>query len=252
MKIVTCSFFALLLSLFCSIAFSQTFSSTNQPTQLIELYTSEGCSSCPPADRWLNKLKHDPQLWSKFIPVAFHVDYWDYIGWKDPFASSQFSARQRQYARESNLSSVYTPGMLLNGREWTAWRRQSRLSLPSNSNNTGKLSFTLDNGQITARYQTPAESQSSNLILNIAILGFNVKSNINAGENNGHIFTHDFVVLGFQHVSMKQSEEGIYTSTLEQIPALSQHTDERAISAWVNTDKSLTPLQATGGWIENP
>lgn len=251
MKIVRYSIFTVLLSLFCSTAFSQTFTSSNQATQLIELYTSEGCSSCPPADRWLNALKHDSQLWSKFIPVAFHVDYWDYIGWKDPFAKPQFSARQRQYAREANLSSVYTPAMLLNGREWPSWRRQSRLVLPPNSIHTGKLSLTLNNGKITARYQATAELPPSSLILNIAILGFNVKSNVSAGENNGHVFSHDFVVLGFQHVSMKQSEEGIYTGELDQI-ALSQQPDKRAITAWVNTEKSLTPLQATGGWLEKP
>jgi hypothetical protein len=250
MKIVTCSIFAVLLSLLCSTAFSQTFSSTNQTTQLIELYTSEGCSSCPPADRWLNKLKHDPKLWSKFIPVAFHVDYWDYIGWKDPFASSQFSARQRQYAREANLSSVYTPGMLLNGQEWTSWRRQSHPKLPSTrGSHAGKLSLTLDNGKVTANYQSD-EPQTSNLILNIAVLGFNVKSNINAGENNGHIFTHDFVVLGFQRVAMKLSEKGIYTGSLEQLPALIHQVNKLAINTWINTEKSLTPLQAMGGWID--
>ncbi len=76
--------------------------------------------AAPPADKWLRKLKRDPRLWSELIPMAFHVDYWDYIGWKDPFANPQFSNRQRQYSIES---SVYTPSMLLKGREWTSWRR---------------------------------------------------------------------------------------------------------------------------------
>lgn len=249
MKIVNSSTLSLLLLLFSSMAFSQSFSSTTQTTQLIELYTSEGCSSCPPADRWLNKLKNNPDLWSKFIPMAFHVDYWDYIGWKDPFANSQFSARQRQYAREANLSSVYTPGMLLNGREWTAWRRYSDLKLPATSATTGKLSITIDDGQLSANYQETA-SQSSELILNIAILGFDVESNVNAGENTGHTFTHDFVVLGFKRIAMKQTDNGIYTSSVDALPELSQSSTKLAISTWVNTESSLTPLQATGGWIE--
>ncbi len=84
---------------------------------LLELYTSEGCSSCPPADRWISKLKKDDRLWSSMIPVAFHVDYWDYIGWKDRFASPEYSLRQRNYARSKNLKTVYTPGFLLNGEE---------------------------------------------------------------------------------------------------------------------------------------
>ena len=61
---------------------------------LLELYTSEGCSSCPPADRWLSKLKGEPKLWRNIIPLAFHVDYWDYIGWEDRFASPAYTARQ--------------------------------------------------------------------------------------------------------------------------------------------------------------
>ncbi len=249
MNILTRSIVTLFLSLLCSTAFSQTFASTSQATHLIELYTSEGCSSCPPADKWLNKLKYNPKLWTKFIPVAFHVDYWDYIGWKDPFANAQFSARQRQYARGANLSSVYTPGMLLDGHEWTSWRRQSQLKIPTN-HTTGTLSINVaDDGMVAAMYQT-TEPLSTDLILNIAILGFNVESNVRAGENSRHTFTHDFVVLGFQRIAMKQTDTGIYSGSLEQLPKLSQQADKLAISTWVNTATSLTPLQATGGWIE--
>lgn len=249
MKTLGSGIFTLLLLIFGQSAFSQSFSSTTQATQLIELYTSEGCSSCPPADRWLNKLKNNPNLWSKFIPMAFHVDYWDYIGWKDPFANSQFSARQHQYARESNLSSVYTPSMLLNGHEWTAWRRYSDLNLPTTSFTTGRLSITVGGGELIANYQA-AVSQSSELILNIAILGFNMESNVNAGENIGNTFTHDFVVLGFKRVAMKQTSNDLYTGSVDALPELSQSSSKLAISAWVNAENNLTPLQATGGWIE--
>ena len=239
----------IILSLFCPTTFSQTFTSTTKPIQLIELYTSEGCSSCPPADKWLNKLRFHPKLWSDFIPVAFHVDYWDYIGWHDPFASKQFSLRQRQYARESNLSSVYTPAMLVNGVEWTSWRRQSRLKLSSISSNTGTLSVRLNNGKISAHYQ-PTEPQASGLVLNVAILGFDIESKINAGENNGRTFNHDFIVLGFQRLAMEIIEDGSFSATLEQLPTLSQQSTKLAISTWVNSEESLTPLQTTGGWIK--
>ena len=88
---------------------------------LLELYTSEGCSSCPPADRWVSKLRDDPRLWHEVVPVAFHVDYWDYIGWPDRFASPAFGARQREYARTRHVSTVYTPGLVLAGEEWRSW-----------------------------------------------------------------------------------------------------------------------------------
>src|SRR5579859_7181132 len=74
------------------------FESRTQQTALLELYTSEGCSSCPPAEAWLSRLKGSPVLWKDFVPVAFHVDYWDYLGWRDKLGARQFSERQRAYA----------------------------------------------------------------------------------------------------------------------------------------------------------
>src|SRR5215467_12960255 len=74
------------------------FQSGTNRAALVELYTSEGCSSCPPAEEWLSQLKIDPRLWMDFVPVAFHVDYWVYLGWRDPFGTGSFSERQRAYA----------------------------------------------------------------------------------------------------------------------------------------------------------
>src|SRR3954454_1449306 len=74
------------------------FESKPARTHLIELFTSEGCSSCPPAEAWLSKLKTEPQLWRDFVPVAFHVDYWGHLGWRDPFASKIWTARQYEYS----------------------------------------------------------------------------------------------------------------------------------------------------------
>src|SRR3954447_8070401 len=72
--------------------------STVNQASLLELYTSEGCSSCPPAERWFSALKNNPELWLKLVPVAFHVDYWDSLGWKDPYASKSYTDRQHAYA----------------------------------------------------------------------------------------------------------------------------------------------------------
>src|SRR5688572_1610666 len=99
-----------------------------QQVHLLELYTSEGCSSCPPADRWLSDLKDDPGLWKNFVPVAFHVDYWDHLGWKDKFARAAHTSRQRRYADEWGANTVYTPGLVLDGAEW-----RSRERLPERS-----------------------------------------------------------------------------------------------------------------------
>ena len=237
----------LLFFLLSTSTFAQIFTSENTRTNLIELYTSEGCSSCPPADKWLNKLKDDPRLWSEFIPMAFHVNYWDYIGWKDPFANPHFSSRQRQYSAENTLSSVYTPGMLLNGAEWTSWRKHASLTLPSNVA-TGRLSVELSDSVIDASYQ-PTDPQQDTLILNIAILGFDLNVEITAGENKGQTLMHDFVVLGFHRVAMIRNSDGHYTVSSANLPELSASPSKIALSTWINNKDNLSPLQATGGWL---
>src|ERR1700743_1102514 len=83
------------------------FQSSGHQTTLLELYTSEGCSSCPPAEAWLSKLKENPGLWSEFVPVAFHVDYWNNLGWRDRWSDGQFSERQRKYAQHWSADNIY-------------------------------------------------------------------------------------------------------------------------------------------------
>src|SRR5690349_19034423 len=102
---------------------SVVFQSSENQVALLELFTSEGCSSCPPAEKWLSSLKQSTALWTEFVPVAFHVDYWDYLGWRDPWAAKDFSDRQRNYAESWRSDSIYTPGFVLNGKEWRDWSR---------------------------------------------------------------------------------------------------------------------------------
>src|SRR5574341_2448544 len=87
---------------------------------LIELYTSAGCSSCPPADRWLSSLGSSAAA-GKVVPLALHVDYWDYIGWKDGYAKREFSLRQRKLSQLQSLALVYTPQVVLQGRDFRGW-----------------------------------------------------------------------------------------------------------------------------------
>src|SRR5512134_1318682 len=90
-------------------------------TALVELYTSEGCDSCPPADRWLSSLGSRGHAPDRVVPVALHVDYWDYIGWKDPYAKALFSSRQRRLAQVMRAKIVYTPQVLLQGEDFRRW-----------------------------------------------------------------------------------------------------------------------------------
>src|SRR5678810_171617 len=95
--------------------------SPDHSTALIELYTSEGCDSCPPADRWLSSLQSKGYTPDKVVPLALHVDYWDYIGWKDPYAKRVFATRQRRLADLKRAKIIYTPQVLLQGQDFRHW-----------------------------------------------------------------------------------------------------------------------------------
>src|SRR5258706_12927861 len=93
---------------------------------LVELYTSEGCSSCPPADQWLSSFGRARRS-GLVVPIAFHVSYWDYIGWKDAYADTRFGERQRERAKASGASMVYTPQVMIGGRDFRAWTSEAEV-----------------------------------------------------------------------------------------------------------------------------
>jgi len=238
--------FVTFLMMISSITSAQTFESGNKPVALIELYTSEGCSSCPPADRWLSSLVDDENLWSGFVPLAFHVDYWDYIGWKDPYASKEYSQRQRRYASQFGESTVYTPGMRKNGEEWRSWRFFGQ---PESTQkiDPGNVSITVDEkGAFTAKYQEGNDIESQSLQLNIAILGLGLSNDVTRGENRGKTLEHDFVVLGVSRYA--SLEKNVWQGKL---PEPSVNAPRFAIAAWVSEGQYLKPIQATGGFLAN-
>lgn len=209
---------------------------------LLELFTSEGCSSCPPADRWFSRLKQDPRLWDDVVPVAFHVDYWNYLGWEDRFASPAFAQRQRAFKAQGAARAVYTPGVMALGQEWRAWRfGQSRV--PDSSERAGVLSATLDGDDLVARFE-PATGNPKDLELHVAVLGFGLETRVRAGENRGEVLVHDFVVLGYQRVR----GTGQWALELPETP-LAQQASRLALATWVSPRDSVQPLQAVGGWL---
>src|SRR2546423_563124 len=124
------------------------FESKPTRTHLIELFTSEGCSSCPSAEAWLSNLKNEPRLWQDFVPIAFHVDYWDHLGWRDPFASKAWTERQADYSVRWKGDSVYTPAFVLDGKEWHYGK------LPDASAETpGILKIAVDGERVTANFK---------------------------------------------------------------------------------------------------
>lgn len=238
-------YFILIMFISTQVMADITITSSAKQTNLLELYTSEGCSSCPPADRWLSTLKSHDQLWTNLIPVAFHVDYWDYIGWKDSFAKTEYSSRQRQYASQGGVRTVYTPGFLLNGREWRNFFSNKKLSL-GNNKEAGILELNINKEQLITKF-TPAHIQQDQLTLNIAILGFDIETQVLAGENHGRTLKHNFVVLAYKTVMLDIKDDHYQAQTV--LPKLNITAPKTAIIGWINRRGDLHPIQAVGGWL---
>ena len=236
--------FALLTSLSAN---AQQFMSGEKQVPLIELYTSEGCSSCPPADRWMSKLTAHEDLWSGFVPIALHVDYWDYIGWKDPYASREYSQRQRQIAAENEERTVYTPGVRKAGDEWRSWRLWGSPTL-DDSPLVGDLQLDVsDSGQFTANFnqsEVNARLSERGLQLNIAVLGLGLSNDVKRGENSGKTLEHDFVVLSLSRVS--SAEKLSWNGVIEE-PAI--EAQRYALAAWISEKGRTKPIQSTGGYL---
>ncbi|HEY5894226.1 MAG TPA: DUF1223 domain-containing protein [Chthoniobacterales bacterium] len=221
------------------------FESTEKRVVLLELFTSEGCSSCPPAEAWFRSLKDKPGLWTEFVPIAFHVDYWNYLGWKDPFSSADYTRRQQEYATQWNASTIYTPAFVLNGKEWS---RDGAIA-PSPREKPGKLRVTVAPGGQTDILFIPKEKQTGPLLVELAPLAQGIQTDVRRGENAGRKLVHDFVVLTLVSATLEVSGDGTYRAHLV-LPEKSA-APVAAIAAWVRSPASPAPIQAIGGWIKN-
>jgi hypothetical protein len=218
-----------------------TFQSGPKRVQLLELFTSEGCSSCPPAEAWLSRLMNDSRLWREFVPVAFHVDYWDRLGWKDPFASSEWTKRQQTYAENWKAQSVYTPAFVLNGREW----RNTTIPVVNDAA-LGVLRATVeDRNAVTISFE-PANGSLEKFDVYLARLGFGIAVNVRSGENNGRSLRHDFVILSLIHEKLASGTQELHFASAPDSAAQPQRT---ALAAWITKEGDITPRQATGGWL---
>jgi len=174
---------------------------------VVELFTSEGCSSCPPADEFLEKLdRTQPVGGAQIIVLSEHVDYWNDDGWRDPFSSHAYSERQDAYASRFHLNTVYTPQMVIDGRFETVGSLESRaLQLIQSAAQADKTkigitigSFTTAPGRaLTAKVDTstlPADADISSAEVLLAVADESDESQVRAGENNGRTLTHTAVL----------------------------------------------------------
>lgn len=171
-------------------------------TTVVELYTSEGCSSCPPADRWLSTLKTRPDV----IALAFHVNYWDRLGWPDRFASAGTTDRQRAVMAASGSPYVYTPQVIVNGADWRGWPRLPAAGTAATTASTAMtttaspaptLSLSRSGKQVSAEIGAAAGRLGGYW----ALVEDGHTSNVRAGENRGETLRHDHVVRRYEPVS---------------------------------------------------
>jgi hypothetical protein len=197
--------------------------SASHSIALIELYTSEGCDSCPPADRWLSSLSKQ-QLGDRAVALALHVDYWDRLGWKDRFGSAGFSQRQREESARSGGEFVYTPQVLLQGRDFPQWQRSAAFEPAIAAVNARPARAVLDlvahprqgnivDVDLSARVTDSRERADA--VIALALVQSGLASDVKAGENAGKRLQHDHVVRQWrQAVALDSSGAGSGTLSL--------------------------------------
>src|SRR5215469_6724767 len=207
---------------------------------LVELFTSEGCSSCPPADKLLAELASRPDV----LTLSFHVDYWDRLGWKDPYSSHEATERQNRYATLLHLTSVYTPQIIVDGK-WQAVGSdradvEHALDLARRSRKEISVTLALDHGQAHVTMGAVDVAAGS-----VILIGFDRRhvTAVKRGENGGRILAHVDVVRGVDEITRISSRAGEIDApipwTCDRIAAIVQAADGRILGVAVQDTEPL-------------
>ena len=223
---------------------------TYQPFALVELFTSQGCSSCPPADQLLREVDREARKQGKRVfPLSFHVDYWNRLGWRDPFSDSSYSERQRSYARRVSGGRVYTPQIVVNGSydvlgsDSSSLRHRVREMLQHSSRVRVDLrierreSSTKACASLRGSEGASLRNSLGDLALNLVLVERNLKTTVTRGENAGRRLHHDNVVREIQALDAG-------TCTVFQHPK-GLHKSNASIVAFAQSRDNLRVLGAT-------
>lgn len=212
LKIISPLFLILSLQVNISIANEKKEVSKGQPIAVIELFTSQGCSSCPPADRILTGIVEEAQTKGlQVFPLSFHVSYWNYLGWKDPYSNAQFSTRQRLYARAIG-SGVYTPQMVFNGQYECVGSRKPQVNkllrkvLEKETTVQIDLTSDLDKEDDLVHVNFKVKGNTSGKVVQIAVVERMITTQVKRGENGGRTLHHDNVVRVFKTIALKKEK----------------------------------------------
>lgn len=193
----------------------------SQGFALVELFTSQGCSSCPAADKNLTEVIQKSEKEGKSVyALSFHVDYWNYIGWKDPYSNKEFTERQQTYFEKVPLSSMYTPQIIVNGYdEFVGSNKkgvETSIDFALHQQPTYQISIsnsTVSDGKVILKYDL--NKDPSGEILNMAVVERDVENFVPRGENSGKHLQHDNVVRAFKTFPLKR--EGELTLTIPSV-----------------------------------
>lgn len=177
---------------------------------VVELFTSEGCSSCPPADKFLESLQTDNRNKDIYL-LAFHVDYWDHQGWKDRFSDAEYSKRQGQYAEWMSLRTIYTPQIVVNGASEYVGSNSGAIlgaisaELETPATGTLTLDARKDGNKLNIAYQESGNAKGAELVL--ALVQRSAHSDVKAGENSGRKLSHAQVVRHMLHFPLSNGDK---------------------------------------------
>jgi hypothetical protein len=175
---------------------------------VIELFTSQGCSSCPSADALLRRIAADPKLRGKVIPLAYHVDYWNHLGWRDPFSSREWSQRQGDYVRAMKLPSAYTPQIVVNGAREMVGSNSGQvyraIEEESRRKHDGRVNVRIDRGQAIVH------AQAAQAGVELVIVTFEdgaADTKVARGENSGRTVVNDAIVRSLMRARTQPGRE---------------------------------------------
>jgi hypothetical protein len=211
---------------FTMLQLGQTFAAepTTRPAVLVELFTSEGCSSCPPADVLLAKIAKPEAIEGvEIVPLALHVDYWDDLGWKDAYSSKDFTQRQRDYAAAKGSGRIYTPQMIVDGASefvGSDARKARAAIIEAGKSAKGTIELRLSSKDDTVRCEVAVTSVNETADVYLAITEDDLRSDVARGENAGRQLTHVGVARSLQTIgTFKAGEKFTCSVDLKLDPA---------------------------------